>query len=115
MRRGEVWVANFNPNKGAEIGKQRPVIIFQDDRLLATDLRTIITIPLTTQFRPSFAPMRTRVAARDRLLQDCFAMVEHLRALDRSRFGEGPLTCLTPEELAEVEHSLLGVMGIRPR
>lgn len=112
MRRGEVWVANLNPNKGAEIGKLRPIIILQEDQLLTTELRTIITIPLTTQYRPAFAPMRPRIAARDRLLQDCYAMVEHPRALDRSRFGEGPITRLTPEEMMTVEKSLLAVMGM---
>lgn len=112
MRRGEVWTANLNPNKGAEIGKQRLVVVLQEDQLLATGLRTVIIIPLTTQYRPSFAPMRIRIATRDRLLQDCYAMVEHPRALDRSRFGEGPLTQLTPEEMAAVERSLLAVMGV---
>jgi len=112
MRRGEIWIANHNPNKGAEIGKQRPVIIMQEDRLLTTELPTIITIPLTTQYRPAFAPMRIQITARDRLLQDCYAMVEHPRALDRSRFGEGPITRLTPEEMTAVERSLLAVMGM---
>lgn len=112
MLRGEIWSANHNPNKGGEIGKQRPVIIMQEDRLLATGLHTIITIPLTTQYRPAFAPMRIHIPARGRLLQDCYAMVEHPRALDRSRFGEGPITRLTPEEIAAVERGLLAVMGI---
>jgi len=112
MRRGEIWVANLNPNKGAEIGKQRPVIILQNDQILAAGMRTVITIPLTTQFRPSFAPLRIRIAARDLLLQDCYAAVEQLRALDRSRFGEGPLTRLTPEEMAAVEKSFLAVVGM---
>lgn len=31
MRRGEIWTANLNPNKGGEIGKVRPVMILQDD------------------------------------------------------------------------------------
>jgi mRNA interferase MazF len=112
MRRGEIWVANFNPNKGAEIGKQRPVIVFQDDRILATGLRTIIVVPLTTQYRPAFAPMRIQIPARDQLLHDSYAVVEQIRALDRSRFNEGPLSLLTPEEMAAVEKSLLAVIGI---
>lgn len=110
MRRGEIWIAN--PNKGAEVGKQRPVIIMQEDQLLTTELRTVITIPLTTQYRPAFAPMRTRITARDRLLEDCYAMVEHPRALDRVRLGEGPLTTLTADEMATVEKSLRAVLGM---
>jgi len=39
-------------------------------------------------------------------------MVEHLRPLDRSRFGEGPLSTLTSEEMAAVERSLRVVLGM---
>jgi Growth inhibitor len=112
MRRGEIWTANLNPNKGSEIGKIRPVVIMQEDRLIATGLATILAIPLTTQFRPAFVPLRVRIAARDRLSRDCYTMVEHLTALDRSRFGEGPLATLTAEEMAAVEKSLRGVIGL---
>jgi len=112
MKRGEIWTANLNPNKGAEVGKARPVVILQSDRLLETGLPTILVLPLTTQFRPAFAPMRVRISARNRLVKDCFVMLEHVRALDRSRFGEGPLATLTAEEMAAVEKSLLAVMGM---
>ena len=32
MKRGEIWVANLNPNRGAEVGKIRPVLILQNNR-----------------------------------------------------------------------------------
>jgi mRNA interferase MazF len=83
MKRGEVWTANLNPNKGAEVGKIRPVVILQDDRLIATGLPTILALPLTTQFRPAQAPMRVRIEARDRLQQTCYVMVEQPRDGDR--------------------------------
>ena len=112
MRRGEIWVANLNPNKGSEIGKQRPVVILQEDKLTATGLATLLIAPLTSQFRPAFSLLRIRVSARDRLTQDCFIMIEHIRTLDRSRFGPGPLTTLTDGEMAAMEKSLLAVMGM---
>lgn len=112
MRRGEIWVANLNPNKGGEIGKLRPVVILQADELTATGLATILIAPLTSQFRPIFATLRVKVSARNRLTRNCFVMIEHLRALDRSRFGEGPLATLTSEEMAAVDKSLLAVMGL---
>ena len=46
--------------------------------------------------------------ARDRLLKDCQVVVDQPRALDRERFGEGPLTALTEEELVSVEQAFLG-------
>lgn len=112
MRRGEVWTANLNPNKGAEIGKIRPVLIVQDDRLNQTGLQTLLVLPLTPQFRPAFAPMRVKLRARDRLVKDSYVMVEQVQVADRARFGEGPLTILTAEEMATVEKSLRAVLGM---
>jgi mRNA interferase MazF len=112
MRRGEIWTANLNPNKGAEIGKIRPVLVMLDDRLIQAGLQTILVLPLTTQFRPAFSPMRVRLPARDRLVKDSYVMVEQVRVADRGRFGEGPLASLTAEEMAAVEKSLRAVMGM---
>jgi mRNA interferase MazF len=39
-------------------------------------------------------------------------MADQLRSLDRSRLGDGPLTTLSGDELAELERALLGVLGI---
>ncbi|BCO32899.1 hypothetical protein TspCOW1_30020 [Thiohalobacter sp. COW1] len=80
--------------------------------MLASDLSTVIVIPLTTQFRPAFEPLRIRIAARDRLLKDAYAMVEQPRALDRSRFGSGPLTALSAKEMTALETSLQAMLGM---
>lgn len=112
IRRGEIWVANLNPNKGNEIGKVRPILVIQEDRLLSSSLPTILVLPLTTQFRPSLEPLRIRIEARDRLLKDCFVVIEQIRSLDRSRFSEGPLTMLDSDEMASVEKSLKAVLGL---
>jgi len=112
MQRGEVWVANLNPNKGNEIGKIRPVVILQENRLTAAGLSTIVVVPLTSQLRPALEPLRVAVRARDRLTQDCHVMSEQLRAIDRARIGDGPLTRLTPEEMAQIEKSVLGIFGM---
>jgi mRNA interferase MazF len=112
MRRGEVWVANLNPDRGAETGKIRPVVILQDDSLLESALGTVMVSPMTTQVRRGVAPLRVPVAARDRLRKDCQVMVDKTRALDRNRFVEGPLTRLTDRELQAVEHSLRALLGL---
>jgi mRNA interferase MazF len=45
-------------------------------------------------------------------LKPCQVITDQPRALDRDRFGEGPLATLTAEEMAAVEKSLRGVMGM---
>jgi mRNA interferase MazF len=112
MQRGEVWVANLNPNKGGEIGKIRPVVIFQENRLTAAGLPTIVVVPLTSQLRKGLEPLRVVIRARGRLEQDCHVMAEQIRAIDRTRIGDGPLTKLSSEEMLELERGLRGVLGM---
>lgn len=112
MRRGEIWVGNLNPNRGAETGKIRPVLIIQGDFLTHQGSATVVVLPLTTQVRPSKEPLHVTVPARDRLREACQVMPEQPRTLDRARLVEGPLTILTADEMAKVERSLLAVLGM---
>ncbi|WP_456332238.1 type II toxin-antitoxin system PemK/MazF family toxin [Fervidibacter sacchari] len=50
MKRGEVWLANFDPVKGSEQAGLRPVLIIQVDPLNAF-LRTVVIVPFTTNLR----------------------------------------------------------------
>ena len=51
-RRGEVWTVNFDPTKGAEIGKTRPVLVISADGVGRLPLRIVVPI---TNWRSSFA------------------------------------------------------------
>jgi mRNA interferase MazF len=112
VRRGEVWIGNLNPNRGAETGKIRPVLIIQADFLTQQGSETVIVLPLTTQVRASREPLHVTLAARDRLREPCQVMPEQPRTLDRRRLADGPLTVLTAKELAKVEKALLAVFGL---
>lgn len=112
IRRGEIWVANLNPPRGQEIGKIRPVLVFQDNALTAIGTPMVIILPLTTQIYPAFKQWRVTVTARHRSLKDCQVIVDQPRTLDRSRFGEGPLATLSEEEMISVERAFLGVCGM---
>ena len=114
IQRGEIWVANLNPNRGAEVGKVRPVLVIQSDRLSEAVTQTVVVLPVTAQVRPGLRRIRVTIPARDRLRRDCQIMIDQPRTLDRRRLGEGPLAKLTPEELLAVERSLLAVMGVEP-
>jgi mRNA interferase MazF len=112
MRRGEIWVANLNPPRGQEIGKMRPALIVQADELTATGTPMLIVLPLTTRVYPGFTRWRIAIEPRGRLQKPCQIVVDQPRSVDRSRFGEGPLATLTAEEMAAVEKSLRGVLGM---
>ncbi len=112
MKRGEIWIGNLNPSRGREIGKIRPVLIIQSDELGEDITPMLVILPLSTQVYPAFKRWRLTITARGRLLKPCQIVTDQPRALDRSRFGEGPLATLSAEEMAAVEKSLLAVMGL---
>ncbi len=111
MRRGEIWVANLNPPRGNEIGKIRPVLVMQTDLLSAEITPMVVVLPLTTRVYPAFSRWRVTLPPRGRLLKPCQVVTDQPRALDRARFGDGPLAELAAEEMAAVERALLGVLG----
>ena len=114
IRRGQIWIANLNPNRGREVGKIRPVLIIQGDWLSGAQERTVVVLPLTSQVRSDAEPLRIIVAARDGLRADSQVIVDQPRTLDRGRLGDGPLTELSVSEMTRVERSLLAVLGIAP-
>jgi mRNA interferase MazF len=112
VKRGEVWIARLNPARGGEAGKDRPVVIVQEDRLLQAEIPTVLIASLTTKLWRQFEPLRVFIKARDNLQQDCHVMVEQLRALDRNRIADGPLTALASAEMAAVEKSMKAALGL---
>jgi len=107
-----VWVANLNPNRGAEVGKVRPVVVIQANKLSSEVTNTVVVLPTTTQSRPGLRRIRVGLPAREKLRQSCQVMVDQPRTLDRSRVGDGPLTTLTDSEMARIEKSLQAVLGL---
>ena len=112
VRRGEIWVANLNPARGREVSKIRPVLVMQNDDLTTAGTPIVVVLPLSTRVYPKFNKWRITIPARDRLLKDCQVIVDQPRSLDRTRFGEGPLTRLTDREMAAIERSLSAVFGL---
>ena len=112
IRRGQVWTGNLNPRRGQEVGKVRPVLVIQGDWMSAAQKRTVVVLPLTSDVSRSREPVRVTLRARDALREDSQVMVDQPRTLDRRRLGPEPLTELTAGEMAQVEESLLAVIGI---
>ena len=112
LRRGQIWTASLNPDRGREIGKVLPVLVVQGDWLSAAQSRTVVVLPLTGDVRRDAEPLRVTIGARGGLRTESQIVVDQPRTLDRQRLGEGPLTELSYDEMARVEESLLAVLGV---
>ena len=97
--RGEVWLVNLNPvKKTNEMGKVRPVVVFQNNELNHSEYPTTIIIPLSTSLVDDAQPIRMRIAEREDLEKDSDIVVTQIRAIDNDRFIQ-KLASLTVDEI----------------
>jgi len=104
--RSEIWLANFNPSKKSnEIGKIRPVLIFQNDELNRSSYPTTVILPLSTSLIDNAKPLRFRVNKREQLEKDSDILIDHIRSIDNIRLIEKVAT-LNEDEMIEVKELL---------
>jgi mRNA interferase MazF len=110
-RRGEVWLADLNPTRGAEQAGTRPVLTLQHD-VVSRYTTTVLAIPLTTNLRRAALPSCVRLAQGEGgLAQDSVALCHQLRVLDTARL-QRRLGTVSPETLAAIESCVLFTLGI---
>ncbi len=103
VSKGEIWLANLNPaKKNNEVGKIRPVLVFQTNDLNESDYPTTIIIPLTTSLIDDAEPIRMRISGRDKLLKDSDLIITQIRSIDNSRFIE-KVAIVTKDEYSRIK------------
>ena len=89
VSKGEIWLANLNPSKkNNEVGKIRPVLVFQTNEINHSEYPTTITMPLSTSLINDAEPIRMRISKREKLLKDSDLILTQIRAIDNTRFIE---------------------------
>jgi mRNA interferase MazF len=63
LRRGHVYVVDFNPRVKTKPGKIRPAIVVQDDLLNDAGYPSTVVLPITTRLADTETPLRLRLAA----------------------------------------------------
>ena len=111
-RRGEIWVADLRPGRGAEPGKTRPVLIVQAQALLDADHPSTLIVPLTTNLVDNAAPLRIRIPACGSLLRNSDLLIDQLRAIDNRRLVKGPLASVDHSLMAQVDFAISEVLGL---
>jgi mRNA interferase MazF len=112
LKRGDVWLANLNPQKGGEPGKTRPVLVVQSQTLLDVGHPTTIIIPLTTNLIDDAYPLRVRIRSKEKLEKDSDLLIDQVRAIDNARLRIGPLTHIEPRIMRQIDNALAEVVGI---
>ncbi len=111
MKRGDVYLADLDPTKGSEQAGRRPVLIFEDDRLIPATL-TVVVIPFTTNLKMQNLPTCVLVPAGEGGLRVDSVVISHqIRALDK-RSLVAHWGTLPSARLAEIERAVLRTLGV---
>ncbi|RKU09382.1 PemK family transcriptional regulator [Candidatus Poribacteria bacterium] len=98
--RGEIWLVDLNPTRGAEIRKARPVVVVSSDEIGVLPIRLVAPI---TEWKDSFADniwhIKLEPDSTNKLIKPSAVDTLQLRGLDTLRFvrkiGEVPLSMLS--------------------
>ncbi|MGH2593220.1 MAG: type II toxin-antitoxin system PemK/MazF family toxin [Anaerolineae bacterium] len=108
---GDVYLADLDPVKGSEQAGRRPVLIFEDDRLIRATL-IVVGVPFTINVTMQNLPTCVLVPADEGgLRQDSVAICHQIRALDKhglvAQWGSLPTA-----RVAEIERAALRTLGV---
>ena len=109
--RGEIWLADLDPQRGTEPGKTRPILVVQAQALLRVRHPSTLVIPLTTNVLDDAEPLRLRVPP-GRLDRASDLLVDQLRAIDNRRIVKGPLARLSADFMVRVGEAICEVLDI---
>src|SRR5690606_1860143 len=84
VKQGDVYLADLNPVKGSEQAGTRPVLIYQENRLIPVT-RTVIVIPFTTNLKLQNLPSAVLIPGGEAgLRQDSVLLCHQMRAVDKA-------------------------------
>lgn len=111
LTRGGVYLAKLNPAKLAEVGKVRPVVILNSQEILDSLPPVVFVCPLSSKSQESFSYIHLRIAPRDNLEVESFALVERSRAVSSRRIVYPRIAQITEQETQKLLVILKHLLG----
>ncbi len=112
FKKGEIYLAKLNPKKGNEVGKLRPVLIYQTNLLNDIEHPTTSILPLSTHLIDDAYPLRYRVLRRENLEQDSDILCDQIRTIDNTRILQDMITSLSLQEILEIDKQMSIILDI---
>lgn len=110
-KRGEIYLANFDPAVGSEIKKTRPAIVLQND--IANHYSPVaIVAAISSKFGPKIYPTEVLLqppAGNVRVL--CVIKLDQIRTIDKRRLVK-KIGCLNAEAMIAVNRALAISLGL---
>lgn len=106
LTRGGVYLANLDPAKKDEVGKIRPVIVLNSQKILNANPPIIFICPLSSKSHPEFNHLHFELDVRDNLQVKSYALTEHCRAIAINRIMHPRLAQTMTFELNSIINKL---------
>lgn len=107
-----VWV-DFGSPRGSEPAKRRPAIVMQEDWLLASDIATVLVVPLTSNTALEAFPGNVLVPLDvSGLEKDSVAVVSQVGPVGREFLGPYPVGRAPGYLVTRIADGIRLVMGI---
>ncbi len=120
IKRGEIWIVEFDPTGGREQQGSRPAIVFSSDLMDVETIGLAFVIPGTKTDRSKVTgkPLPNHFAIQpsqaNGLKHRTFFMVEQLRSVSLERFAK-KLGVLTSAEMFELEDITILLLELGPK
>lgn len=114
VKRGEIYLVNFDPTIGSEIQKTRPALILQNNIANRFSPITIVAA-ITSKFDFPLYPTEVFItSAESGLPSDSVVVLNQIRSVDKSRLikRRGELTDITMEKIDQAIKISLGLIDI---
>jgi len=117
IKKGEIYLANLGDKKHLDIGKVRPVLVFQNDLLnrMIKDMpfKDVIVLPLSSQIRNN--DFTYFIKAKNRLEKDSIVLCNAIKMIDVSRLmiEDKVLLTLDKNEILDIENILYNLFGCK--
>lgn len=107
-----VWV-DFGSPRGSEPAKRRPAIVLQEDWLLATQIATVLVVPLTSNVALEAFPGNVLISVdTSGLGKDSVAVVSQVGPVSREYLEPFPVGHVPSYVVSKIADGVRLVMGI---
>jgi len=110
IKKGEIYLANLGNRKDFDIGKVRPVLVFQNNMLNMmverTQFNDVVILPLSSKIREN--DFCYRLEPRDNLEKESVILCNAIKMINADRLltDKGLLTQLLEDEMVEIDKIL---------
>ena len=117
IKKGEIYLANLGNRDSFDIGKIRPVVVFQNNMLNKmierTAFRDLIVLPLSSQIREN--EFSYFLKKQENLEKDSVILCNAIKMIDANRLivDKGVIAVLNSNQIVEIEKILYKLFDCR--